>query len=57
MRKQEERFLMLKIPCALGDRFKAICAANNTTQSAMIRGMIRAYLERHNFSEDKGVKT
>ena len=57
MRKQEERFLMLKIPSALGDRFKAICAANNTNQSAMIRGMIQAYLEKHSFLEDKGGKT
>lgn len=52
--KQERRYLMLVIPCALGDRFKAICAANNTNQSAMIRGMIQAYLEKNDFLARNG---
>ncbi len=46
-----EKILTTSISRALGEQFKAFCAANDTNQSAMIRRLIRACLEKHDFLE------
>jgi len=53
---QKEKIVTTAITTEMDERFQAFCTANRTNKSAVVRKLISACLERHDFLEDKGGK-